>query len=269
MGNILVPFKKFLSNKNTITILGVLLGVVVLYLGYNWRVNRSIQPTNIPYATETLIAGTKITEASIGYTKVPKDTIKNMTNILSSPQDINGKLVSFDSKIPVNGFFFKENIIAESEMPDSVFSNIPDGHTIYALKVDFESTMANSMMPGDKIDIYMSTQSQEQNAEGKLVYGRLIKSITILAVKDKEGQNVFDDKDNLGEPAFMLFSVPEDLFLLLKKAEKLSIELEPIGRNDSYTITGAAVELTSADLEYQILSQTYTIPDECPDITAC
>ena len=122
MGNILVPFKKFLSNKNTITILGVLLGVVVLYLGYNWRVNRSIQPTSIPYATETLRAGTKITEASIGYTKVPKDTIKNMTNILTQPSEINGKLVSFDSKIPVNGFFYKENVIAESEMPDSIFS---------------------------------------------------------------------------------------------------------------------------------------------------
>ena len=62
MGNILVPFKKFLSNKNTITILGVLLGVVVLYLGYNWRVNRSIQPTRIPYANKTMVAGTKVTE---------------------------------------------------------------------------------------------------------------------------------------------------------------------------------------------------------------
>ena len=49
MGNLLVPFKKFLSNKNTITILGVLIGLVVLYLGYSWRVTQSIQPTSVPY----------------------------------------------------------------------------------------------------------------------------------------------------------------------------------------------------------------------------
>lgn len=265
MGNILVPFKKFLSNKNTITILGVLLGVVVLYLGYNWRVNRSIQPTNVPYATEPLIAGTKITETSISYTKVPKDTIKNMTNILTQLQDINGKVVSFDSKIPTNGFFFKENVIDESEMPDSIFANIPDGFTIYSLPVTFESTMANSIMPGTKIDIYLSSQ----NDDGLVIYGRLIKSISVLAVKDKEGKNVFDNKDELGEPAAMLFAVPEELFLLLKKAEKLGIELEPIGRNDSYTITGAAVELTSEQLQRHILEKTEVIADECKDLNSC
>ena len=29
MGNMMVPIKKFLSNKNTITILGIIIGVVV------------------------------------------------------------------------------------------------------------------------------------------------------------------------------------------------------------------------------------------------
>ena len=32
MGNLLTPFKKFLGNKNTVTILGVLLGLVVFVL---------------------------------------------------------------------------------------------------------------------------------------------------------------------------------------------------------------------------------------------
>ena len=55
MGNILAPFKKFLSNKNTITILGVLLGVVVLYIGYTVRVNQATSPTNVYFATKTLV----------------------------------------------------------------------------------------------------------------------------------------------------------------------------------------------------------------------
>ena len=67
MGNLLVPFKKFLSNKNTITILGVLVGIVVLYLGYNWRVTKSVQPVLVPLANTTMISGTKITENEIKY----------------------------------------------------------------------------------------------------------------------------------------------------------------------------------------------------------
>ena len=265
MGNILVPFKKFLSNKNTITILGVLLGVVVLYLGYNWRVNRSIQPTRIPYANKTMVAGTKVTENDIAYTNVPKDTLKNMGNIITNVQDIKGKLVAYDGKIPQNSFFFQQNLMSEEEMPDSIFSNIPDGHTIYKLKVTVDSTYGNSIFPGDKIDIYMTANDED----GLLMYGRMIKSIEVLAVKDSKGVNVFQDKDNPGQSAILMFSVPENLFLLLKKAEKLSIDLEPIPRNSSYTINGAAVELTNEELEAFIINKTRILQNECQDLTVC
>ena len=266
MGNILVPFKKFLSNKNTVTILGVLLGIVVLYLGYSWRITRSIQPTKIPYANKTLIAMQKITEDDIDYTNVPKDTLKNMTNIVTNVNSINGMLVSYDGKIPQNSFFFSQALISEEDMPDSIFSNIPDGNTIYKLKVDVDSTYGNSIFPGDKIDIYMSAISLEDQ---KLMYGRLIKQIEVLAVKDGDGRDVFADKDNPTASAILMFSVREDLFLLLKKAEKLgTIELEPIPRNSSYTTSAAAVELTSDQLEQHILNQTHELND-CKDLTVC
>lgn len=265
MGNLLVPFKKFLSNKNTVTILGVLIGLVVLYLGYSWRVTQSVQPTKVPYCTQTLLAGTKITEQYIQYTNVPKDTIKNMGNLKTNANDIIGKLVSYDSKIVQNGFFFDENLITEEEMPDSVFSKIPDGNTIYRLDVDYESTYANSIFPDDKIDLYMSTTSDD----GKVVYGRLIAEIQVLAVRDGNGKNVFADKDNPTEPAALLFSVPENLFLLLKKAEKLGIEIEPIPRNESYSTSANATELKNDELQQMIINQTYILSNECLDLTTC
>ena len=265
MGNILVPFKKFLSNKNTITILGVLLGIVVLYLGYTWRVNRSIQPTSVPLANKTLIQGQKITAEDIAYTNVPKDTLKNMTNIKMNESEIVGMLVAYDGKIANNSFFFSEQIMTEDEMPDSIFTNIPDGHTIYKLGVTVDSTYGNSIFPGDKIDIYMTATDEE----GLLMYGRMIKSIEVLAVKDGDGNNVFADKDNPGASAILMFSVPENLFLLLKKAEKLGIDLEPIPRNSSYTINGAAVELTNEELEAFIINKTRILQNECQDLTVC
>lgn len=265
MGNLLVPFKKFLSNKNTITILGVLIGVVVLYVGYNWRVSKSIQPVKVPICTSTLISGTKITEEYISYTEIPKEMVSSMTNLVTSVSDISGKLVSYDSKIPMNGFFFSENLITEEEMPDSLFSNIQDGYTIYAMPVDNDSTYGNSIFPDDSIDLYLSTEDEED----KVVYGRLIKSIQVLAVKDKDGKNVFADKDNPTEAALLMFAVPEKLFLLLKKAEKLGLELEPVPRNKSYSLNAEGTSLKSDELEAMIINQTHILQDECQDLTVC
>lgn len=267
MGNILVPFKKFLSNKNTVTILGVLVGIIVLYAGYNWRVTKSVQPVKIPYATTTMLAGTKITEDKIAYTSVPKDMISNMTNLQTDLNQIRGKLVCYDSKIPANGFFFSENMITEEEMPDSVFSNIQDGYTIYRLAVDYDSTYANSIFPENSIDLYMSMKVEED--EGKLVFGRFISSIRVLAVKDKDGKNVFADKDNPTEPSYLLFAVPEKLFLLLSKAEKLKIEIQPVPRNTSYSANPKATELASDELQSLIINQTHILTNECTDLTVC
>lgn len=264
MTNLLVPFKKFLSNKNTITILGVLVGVVVLYVGYNWRVTKSVQPVKVPICSSTLISGTKITEEYISYADFPKSMVSSMGNLVTNVADISGKLVSYDSKIPKNSFFFSESLITEEEMPDSVFSNIPDGYTIYAMDVDNTATYGNSIFPDDSIDLYLSSEE-----DSLVVYGRLIKSIQVLAVKDSAGKNVFADKDNPTDAAVLLFAVPEKLFLLLKKAEKLGIELEPIPRNTSYTTNAAATELKSDELEAMIINKTYILQNECQDLTVC
>ncbi len=267
MGNLLVPFKKFLSNKNTITILGILIGLVVLYLGYSWRVTQSVQPTNIPYCNATLIAGTKITDDYISYAQVPKDMVSNMTNLVTQPNEIVGKLVSYDSKIAKNGFFYSELLIDESQMPNSIFSDLQDGYTVYALDVDNKKTMANSIMPGDDIDLYM--QSTDEDDDGKLIYGRFIKQIQVLAVRDGSGNNVFADKDHPLESKYLLFAVPEDLFLLLKKAEYLGINIEPIGRNESYTVNAQATEISNEELRAHIINQTHILANECTDLTIC
>lgn len=264
MGNFLVPFKKFLSNKNTITILGVLVGVVVLYLGYNWRVKKSIQPVQVPICTATLLSGTKITEEYISYVSVPKDTISSMGNLKTNFNEISGMLVSYDGKIPKNSFFFDDNLITEDEMPDSLFADIPDGQTIYNLKVNNDKALGNSIFPGDSIDLYLKTEQ-----DGLLVYGNIIRHIEVLAVKDSEGKNVFADKENPSEAAFLLFAVPEKMFLLLKKAEYLGFVIEPIVRNDSYTESALPTTITSEELESMIINKTYILQGECQDLTVC
>jgi hypothetical protein len=43
---------------------------------------------------------------------------------------------------------------------------------------------------------------------GKIMYGKFIQSIEVLAVRDSSGKNVFDQNPNT-TPAELLFAVPE------------------------------------------------------------
>ena len=70
MGNIGVALKRFLSNKNTVTIIGIVLGIVVLYIGYNMRVKQAINPVKVPFAKEEIASRTLITEDMIGFIEI-------------------------------------------------------------------------------------------------------------------------------------------------------------------------------------------------------
>ena len=61
MGNFSNGIKKFLSNKNTVTVVGAVVAVVVLYIAYSMRVNAAINPISVPYAKEQINPGTQIT----------------------------------------------------------------------------------------------------------------------------------------------------------------------------------------------------------------
>ena len=75
MNNLLVGIKRFLGNKNTVTIIGVLAGIAVLYIGYNWRVKQAIEPKSVPYAKQEIAANTLITTDMIGSVKVSKSMV--------------------------------------------------------------------------------------------------------------------------------------------------------------------------------------------------
>ena len=54
MGSISVTIKRILSNKNTVTVLGVIAAVLVLYFGYNSGVKKAITPINVPMQKKQL-----------------------------------------------------------------------------------------------------------------------------------------------------------------------------------------------------------------------
>ena len=251
--------KKFLGNKNTVTIIAVILGVLVLYIGYNWRVNQAVSPVNVPYAKVAIESRAVITEDMIGTMQVSKSTVNKQKNLITNSSQIVGKYVSFGTNIPQNSFFYQEMLLEAEEMPDSAFANIPDGFTIYSLGVNLHTTYGNSIFPGNYIDLYVRATDDLS----LVIYGKLIESIEVLAVKDSKGQHVFESTVETRTPTEILFAVPDDMYLLLMKAGYVSQvrEIVPVPRNSDYSKNPGDTLVTSDYIRDFILSKTVILPE--------
>ena len=60
MGNLTQSIGRLFSNKNTVTIVGVILAFVVLYVGYNMRIQSELSPITVPYAKVQINPGTQL-----------------------------------------------------------------------------------------------------------------------------------------------------------------------------------------------------------------
>ena len=128
MNNLKASMKKFLGNKNTVTILGIILCLVILYIGYNYRINSRVELVQVPYAVETIQPRTYITEDMIGTMNVPKSFLvgKYYSNINS----IVGKYSNYNTMIAKGSLFYADLIVDADELPDSAFQDVPEGYTV-------------------------------------------------------------------------------------------------------------------------------------------
>lgn len=254
----LESIKRFLSNKNTVTILGVVAGVLVLYIGYNWRVEQAVTPITIPYAKEELTSRSLITSDLIGYMEVPGTVVRKSPNILTKSGQVIDRFVAYGVTIPQNSFFYSSSVMTKDKIPTVAFSNIEDGYTIFSLSVDLHTTYGNSIVPGNYIDLYAKAKDDSR----KIIFGKLIESIKVLDVRDNKGNSVFESSKEEKTPAELLFAVPDDMYLLLMKAGYLKVEIVPVPRNASYTDNKNETKVTSDYIENFILSKSAQLEDD-------
>ena len=221
MNNLGVQLKKFLSNKNTVTIIGIILAVLVLYFGYTWRVNKAVEPIKVPYALTTIQPRTEITDDMVGYMNVARSAIKE--GVIVDSKQIIKKYSNINTMIPAGSMFYKDAVTSKEELPDSALFDVPEGETLYYLPINMTTSYNNSIMPGNYIDIYIQTSAADEDEKGKettnkAMVGKFLSDIKILAVKTSDGKNVFESTDESRVPAVIIFSVPEEIHLLLRKA---------------------------------------------------
>lgn len=255
-GNFSMTIKKFLTNKNTVTIVGVLLAVVILYIGYNYRIKSAINPITVPYAKQTIEPRTKITSDMIGSIEVPPAMIKG--NAITEVSQIVGKYVSADTVIPQGSLFYGTAVVSASDLPDSIIYEYPEDYVLVNMAVTTATTYGNKVFPGNYIDIYLKAVNKidEENitssTEDKIMVGKLLENVKVIDVVDANGDSVFANLQDVKTPAQIIFAVPEEYHILLRKAMYLrtyEVTLIPVPTAESLKENPGEVAISSTSLK--------------------
>lgn len=253
---------KILKNKNTVTILGVAICIVILYVGYSIRINQKTALVDVWYANQTIQPKTLITADMVSKTQVPAAFIKG--NYYKNYDDIIGKYSNYNTMIASGSIFYTDLLIEESSLPDSTIHKIEDGNKLVSYRVDTESTYGNSLMPGNLVDIYVKILTDDD----KVVYGKLMEQVEILAVKSDDGKNVFDSSDEVLTPAYLYFGLPENKYLLFsalsyikEEFKEYNIDIVFVPNTMSYE-DKTAVQVTSTYLYNYILTNIQKIDNQ-------
>lgn len=247
-------FKRLIANKGLVTIVAGIVCLAILGFAYSYRVSKQINPIDVPYATVDIPARTEITENMVDTIKVASSMVTS--TVIRNKQNVIGKYANYNTYIPKGSLFYSSSIVTWDMMPDSTWASIADGKAIVSFPVSEKTTYGNSIFPGDKIDLYYQSYDK-----GKLVYGKFIEGIEILAVKDAQGNHIFKKGSEQQSASAFIFEVDEDLHLLLRQAAKVSgwNSLVPIPRNSSYNQT---VNVSSQYIKNLIKSQVFEVPQD-------
>lgn len=257
MNNFVASAQRFLKNKNTITILGVIGILVLLYIGYSTQINKAVEPVNVPVAVDTIQPRTEITDDMVQMVSMPNISLSD--NVIRSKNAVVGKYSNINSVIPKGSMFYTDTVVDKSKLPDSVFVKVKKGEIVFNFPVDIESTYGNSIFPGNKIDIYMKTGN---GTDEKVMLGKLVENVEVLAVKDSSGRDVFENTSEDRSPSMMIFGIPEEIHALLLKATymgSLGVELFPVPHGGAVSTEGAT-EVSTQQLADYIEAHAVNIP---------
>lgn len=257
MNNFMVSVKRFFKNKNTVTIIGILIILGILYYTYNSQINKAVVPVSVPVAATDIQPRTLITEDMVTTMNVPAVAIK--PNVIRNKTMIVGKYSNYNTLIPEGNMFFTSTVIDKDNLPNAAIINVAEGEIPYYFAVNMTTTYGNSIMPNSYIDIYMKAE----NEDGVVMVGKLIENIKVLAVKDSSGKNVFENTSEARTPASLIFGVVPKINILLKKAEYIdqySVELFPVPHGGTIEKQEGEVSVTSATL--QAFIEAHTVPND-------
>ncbi len=257
MNNFMIGFKRFITNKNVITIIGVILILVILYFGYSSSIKSKTNPVSVPVASHEIGSKTEITASDVVYKQVAQSMLD--ANVIRNSRDVIGKYTNINVTVPEGSPFYNAWLTDAKNIPGNWIESLnhEKGELGYYMSVSVESTLGNSVLPDTYIDIYMKAQDES----GRPMFGKLLKNVKVLVVHDGMGRDIFRQASEVGSPSKIGFAVSPDVYILLHKAEYLDIDLILAPRG-SITPTKDEIVVTSAVLRDYIDAKAETVVED-------
>lgn len=257
MNNFTNSIKRFFKNKNTVTIIGVVLIIAILYFGYKYEIKKAVDPvTGIPVASVDIQPRTLITNDMISTVDVAPIMLTD--NVIRSTALVVGKYSNYNTMIPKGSMFYTGVVVNGEDLPNASLVNAKEDEIVFPFPVDMDLTYGNSMMPNTIVDIYMKATDES----GKIMVGKLLSNVEILAVKDSNGKNVFENSAETRTPAYLYFGFKQSVFILMKKASYLTdVELFPVPMGQTVEEENAT-RVSTEYLKDYIDARTITISED-------
>lgn len=269
MNNLAISLKKFFTNKNTVTIIGVVAILIILYVMYTKTLNNATEKIQVPVASKTINPQTQITADDITHIEVANAAKPD--KVVMKDELIIGKYTGVGVTVPEGSMFYSDVIVEKEELPGNwltLLEKDAEGklQIPYYFSVNTTTTFGNSIQPGDYVDFYV----RAYNEKDQLMFGKMVENIKILAVTDGSGQDVFKSQTDIGTPSFLNFGLSSELHDVLKKAEYLNgtdIELIVIPHGGAVPEENLATNVTSSQLRDFITTKAAEVKQDDANVT--
>jgi pilus assembly protein CpaB len=216
-----ISIKDFISKHKILV--SILITLMIGYLGilaYKQVITDTTKMVKVPVAAEYIKSRKQITEDDVKYIEVPEYIVLN--NTITDINEIIGKYVNAYDSVAEDSLFYKDIVVSSEDLKDASMFELNKGEVAITIEVDATTTYSNTILPDSKIDLYYQGKGQTKDSEELyIIYGEVVKNVRIIAVKDKDGNNIQIDSEN--EPTIMVVALSQEDAHLVGLAKALGI----------------------------------------------
>ncbi len=202
----------------------LIISIVLLFIaGVELSVRARLDLVEVVVANEVLSPRTKLSDSNLSYLKVPKQ-FTNEHTIYDKAEVINSYTTITDTIYP-NQVIDKRKVEQISNMVDAPSLLLKANQATFALEADILSSLGNTLLVNQYVDLYGVLIDREQQ-----VVAKLLERVRIIGIKDSKGLDV-DSIDN---------KLPKVIILAIDKAyiPELTM-LNELGRIDLSATTSS------------------------------
>ncbi len=203
--------------------------------------NNKLKLQEVCIAKYSLNNRTLISQDEIEVVKVPKSYLNG--NIILNKEDVVGKYVKINTRVPKGSFFYDDAIEEYEIIKDKLNSELEDDEVNFDLNANNINVNQSYLVKGMYVDLYLTIDKNN-----KVLSDLLINNVRIIGMYDVNHQEI-KDYDNKTILQSICLAVPKDTISYLYKAQVIG-QLSLVVGNNGYKNVSSILNKNTDIFEY-------------------